>query len=94
MRKLVIRPTPEEQQYRALSGIPREAVSLALSSGIVFCLVGHRFYSGLLWGDDVTGEPDGGAAYICAGRRDCKPGLLEVGISFVLLWLFVKVQGA
>ena len=33
-----------------LSGIPQEAASLALSSGIVFCLVGLRFYSGLLWG--------------------------------------------
>ena len=33
VRKLVIGPTPEEQQYGALSGISQEAASLALSSG-------------------------------------------------------------
>ena len=53
-----------------------------ISSGLGRILV---FYSGLLWGDDVTSEAGGGAAYVCAGRRDYKSGLLEVGISFCSL---------
>ena len=69
--------------FRNISGSFQLSAQLCLiSSGLSRILV---FYSGLLWGDDVTGEPGGGAAYICAGRRDCKPGLLEVGISFCSL---------
>ena len=96
VRKLVIRPMHPggagvQGAFRNISGTCQLSAQLWKSA---LDLVVFWFYSGLLGGRvDVTGEPGGGAAYICAGRCDCKPGLLEVGISFVRLWLFVKVQG-
>ena len=65
------------QPHMAQFSFPHEAGSVAEAEALPS--------RGLLWGDDVTSEAGGGAAYVCAGRRDHKSGLLKGGISFCSL---------